>query len=158
MKRKSFKLWWKIIWVLMKRQSLLRSKGKKWFLGLKIMYVDQFLGQNIPRKRLSQYDSWRNIRKINFTQELSFRASSTRMSWNPSWTQNCLRSLESTNICWFWRYAAKDVSIMDLKNIFLQNDYIHQKVEIYGEPSTNMLKFLANQVLQTSEYHGNGMV
>ena len=42
------------------------------------------------------------------------------------------------------------------KSIFLQSDHIHQKVEIYGEPSANKFKFLANQVLQMSEHHGNG--
>ena len=35
------------------------------------------------------------------------------------------------------------VGTMDVKSAFLQSDYIHQEVEIYGEPSADMRRLLA---------------
>ena len=43
--------------------------------------------------------------------------------------------------CMKWR-----IGTMDVKSAFLQSDYIHQEVEIYGEPSADMRRLLAEMV------------
>jgi hypothetical protein len=35
LKKKFFRLWWKVVWAAMKRKPSLRPKGKHWFPGLK---------------------------------------------------------------------------------------------------------------------------
>ena len=38
------------------------------------------------------------------------------------------------------------IGTMDVKSAFLQSDYIHQEVEIYGEPSADMRRLLAEML------------
>ena len=44
-----------------------------------------------------------------------------------------------------------EVGTMDVKSAFLQSDYIHHKVQLYGEPSADMRRLL-NEMIGLKEH------